>query len=94
MVHVTVGNSLRWSSLDAKTGTLQPTGSIDNLSAEIHYAAMHPGHKSLYVSVTDRGQLNSITVFRIGADRKLTFVRSYDQARSGLLWWVGVYGLN
>jgi 6-phosphogluconolactonase len=67
VVYATVGNSLRWSSLDAKTGTLQPTGSIDNLPAEIHYVAMHPNRRTLYVSVTDRAQLNAIHAFAIEA---------------------------
>jgi 6-phosphogluconolactonase len=66
VVYATVGNSLRAFSLDAATGAMQQR-SATSVSTEIHYVAMHPTRRYLYVSSTDRADLNALHAFAIDA---------------------------
>jgi 6-phosphogluconolactonase (cycloisomerase 2 family) len=65
VVYHAVGTSLRWSTLDAATGSLTSAGAPAVVPADIQYAAVHPTRKAIYVSVSGRGQPNSIHAFAI-----------------------------
>ena len=65
-VAAAIGSSLRVFVFDPRTGALEQRRASD-VRTDIHYAAMHPGRKYLYVAVSDRAQVNLVYVFGVDA---------------------------
>jgi 6-phosphogluconolactonase len=66
-VYAAAGRSLRVATLDPATGVLDTVGVVDGLRGDIQYGAMHPSHRYLYVSATDRAATNLIYAFDVDA---------------------------
>jgi 6-phosphogluconolactonase (cycloisomerase 2 family) len=66
VVYAGVSTSLCVFSLEPRTGALEGRGAA-KVAADIHYAAMHPSRKYLYVSASDRAQVNLVYAFGVDA---------------------------
>jgi 6-phosphogluconolactonase (cycloisomerase 2 family) len=66
VLYAGVAKSLRTYALERDTGALELRGDIE-VRAEIHYVAMHPDRRHLYIAASDRAQVHLIYAFAIDA---------------------------
>jgi 6-phosphogluconolactonase (cycloisomerase 2 family) len=97
-------NSIAVFAIDQTTGEPTRIQSIDPLTHHVRTLGIDPSGRLLvtanirdmWVREGDNVRLApaALTVFRIGADGKLTFARKYDIESGGKLqWWAGIVGL-
>jgi 6-phosphogluconolactonase (cycloisomerase 2 family) len=97
-------NSIAVFAIDQTTGEPTRIQSVDPLTHHVRTLGIDPSGKLLVsASIRDmwvkegndvRLAPAAMSVFRIGDDGKLSFVREYDVALNGKLqWWVGMAGL-
>jgi len=97
-------NSIAVFAIDQTTGEPRRIQSVDPLTHHVRTFGIDPGGRLLVAASIrdvwtrsgDKAQFApaGMTVFRIGADGKLEFVRKYDVELNGKLqWWVGMMGL-
>lgn len=81
-------NSIAVYALDGRTGEPTRIQNADTRGAHPRTFTLDPSGRLLVVANMQPG---SLSMFRIGADGKLEFVRKYDQAGGRGLFWVGMF---
>ena len=64
IVYAAVRHSLRAFALDLRTGALEQR-SVTDLRTDIHYVAIHPTRRYVYVAASDRAQVHLMYAFAI-----------------------------
>ncbi|WP_394841878.1 lactonase family protein [Pendulispora brunnea] len=88
-------NSVAVFAIDAATGEPKLVQSIDSHGISPRTMTLDPSGHVLIVANQSKGPGGiepNLSVFRIGADGKLTYVRTYPQS-SGDTWWIGAVSL-
>src|SRR5579859_4000933 len=71
VVYGSTGRSIHVFDFDTKTGALELRQTVGDLKNDVHYMAIHPSHRALYVSVSeipppkDRPWVSAIYAFAI-----------------------------
>jgi 6-phosphogluconolactonase (cycloisomerase 2 family) len=98
-------NSIAVYAIDQQNGTLKPIQHIETQKLHPRTFHIHPNGRlmvaehNLPVDVRDGDAVKTVaaglSVFRIGDDGKLTFVRTYDiDVGDKTMWWMGMVPLN
>jgi len=88
-------NSVAVFAIDAATGEPKLVQSIDSHGVSPRTMALDPSGRVLIVANQTKGPNGlepNLSVFKIGPDGKLTYVRTYAQS-GGQAWWVGAVTL-